>query len=223
NKINSESVKNIDRFIFDVTEDFAFIEGCVQKAYKDSVTDGKIDLTILKKYDVAVIKRVIIKYFLNYNTEVDRIHLDNILSLLEKQGKTQIKGNIFALSDGSFLRCADFSKQVNEPKYKIQILKISEFNLKNVDFYCDCDKISGNAVVRHRMAGDTIRPAGRNCTKPLKKLFNELKIPQEKRGSVGVVCDDDGVIGVIGYCVDERVRLDSSTKNVLSIKLPLED
>lgn len=223
NQINSESVKNIDCFIKDAVEDFSFIDECAQKAYSESVFEDKIEISKIKHFNTAIIKRVIKKYFSDKDILLDRIHLNNILSLLNKQGKVQIKGELFAVSDGEYLRYADFSNDKREIKYEIKILKFSEFNPKNVDFYCDCDKIIGNAEIRCRMVGDTIRPAGRSCTKSLKKLFNELKIPQEERNSVGVVCDDIGVIGVIGYCADERVRLDSSTKNVFSIKLPLED
>lgn len=95
--------------------------------------------------------------------------------------------------------------------------------LKQFAFYCDCDKINGNIIVRNRKQGDKISPAKRNCTKTLKKLFNELKIPIEDRNSVLVICDDNGVIGVYGYCVDERVRLDNDTENVLLINILLEE
>ncbi|MDE6766706.1 MAG: tRNA lysidine(34) synthetase TilS, partial [Eubacterium sp.] len=63
-----------------------------------------------------------------------------------------------------------------------------------------------------------ICPANRRCTKSLKKLFNELKIPQEMRSSIGVIADDKGVIGVIGYCVDDRVMVNSDTQNILSVR-----
>ena len=94
---------------------------------------------------------------------------------------------------------------------------------KEFDFFCDCDKINGNIYIRGRKTGDSISPAGRNCTKTLKKLFNELGINIENRASVPVICDNSGVIGVYGYCVDERVKTDSSTKNILLLKILLED
>ena len=59
--------------------------------------------------------------------------------------------------------------------------------------------------------------------KSLKKLFNELKIDVEKRATVPVLCDDVGVIGVYGYCVDERVRVKDDTSRVLLFNIHLED
>lgn len=51
-----------------------------------------------------------------------------------------------------------------------------------------------------------------------------MKIPQEIRDSVSIAADDEGVIGVIGYCVDERVKVSSDTQNIYCLlRLPSED
>ena len=47
-----------------------------------------------------------------------------------------------------------------------------------------CDKITDTAVVRTRRSGDRFRPAGRGVGKSLKKLFNELRIPEAVRGGL---------------------------------------
>ncbi|MDE6659527.1 MAG: tRNA lysidine(34) synthetase TilS, partial [Eubacterium sp.] len=96
-----------------------------------------------------------------------------------------------------------------------EFLNKYELSGKKFDFCCDCDKIDDSISVRSRESGDTISPAGRACTKSLKKLYNELKISVEIRDSIPVIVDNSGVIGIYGYCVDERVKLSDSTKNVL--------
>ena len=55
------------------------------------------------------------------------------------------------------------------------------------------------------------------------KLFNEAAYPIEKRNGDIVVCDDKGIIGIIGLCADDRVKKDCNTENVFVIKLPSED
>nr|MDE5604003.1 tRNA lysidine(34) synthetase TilS [Eubacterium sp.] len=90
-----------------------------------------------------------------------------------------------------------------------------ELSGKQFDFCCDYDKIVGSISVRSRESGDRISPANRACTKSLKKLYNELKIPVEIRDNIPVITDNSGVIGIYGYCVDERVKVSESTKNVL--------
>ena len=73
----------------------------------------------------------------------------------------------------------------------------------NILFF-QCEAIYGNITVTSKVEGDTIRLAGRNCTKRLKKLFSEAKLPLEQRNQIPVFRDDRGVIGICGFGVDER-------------------
>lgn len=223
-EISGDFINNAAAFISDAREDMTFIEKSAEKAYLKCCDDGRLRKSDIKELDISVAKRIVLKYFSDYNVTLDRVHLNSILCLLDKSGKVQIKGDIFAVANGEFLRFADYSKKDKSFKYATQILKISEFDNKSVDFYCDCDKIIGKVTVRSRIAGDTIKPAGRGCSKSLKKLYNEMKIPPELRENVSVVADEQGVIGVIGYCVDERVKTCRDTKNIFCLsKLPSED
>ncbi len=223
-EISGDFINNAAAFISDAREDMTFIEKSAEKAYLKCCDNGRLRKSDIKELDISVAKRIVLKYFSDYNVTLDRVHLNSILCLLDKSGKVQIKGDIFAVADGEFLRFADYSKKDKRFKYATQILKFSEFDNKSVDFYCDCDKIIGKVTVRSRIAGDTINPAGRGCSKSLKKLYNEMRIPPELRESVSVVADEQGVIGVIGYCVDERVKTCRDTKNIFCLsKLPSED
>ena len=93
---------------------------------------------------------------------------------------------------------------------------VSEYGL---EYYLDCDKICGKVIIRSRQDGDKITLASRKCTKSLKKLFNELAVPPEKRSSVAVFADDSGVILVEGSGVDQRVAVGKNSRNVLKIRI----
>lgn len=223
-KINPDFEVAVSCFINDANEDFAFIDSVVDTAYEKALCNDCIKIDVLKKYDTSITKRIILRYFSSLGVSLDRLHLDEITQLVHKIGKIQISGSLFAVSNKESLRLADFSEMENDFSYESKVLKFSEFNPKGIDFYCDCDKIIGTVKIRSRIAGDEIMPAGRGCTKSLKKLFNELKIPQELRSSVGIAVDDLGVIGVIGYCAGERVKIDSNTQNIYCLlRLPSED
>ena len=71
-----------------------------------------------------------------------------------------------------------------------------------------CDIITDDTVVRTRREGDTFTDSRRGVTKSLKKLFNELKIPREKRASVLLVADGSRVLWIEG--VGSAVRVDLS-------------
>jgi len=80
----------------------------------------------------------------------------------------------------------------------------------------DCDKIVGSAIIRCRKAGDTIKLKGRP-NKQIRKLMNEMFIPDAQRDAYPLVCDDEGVLFVHGGGIAERVLPDDKTKSMIII------
>lgn len=222
-KLNANYQDNIENFISDVNEDYAFIDDYVKKIYPKIVKNNEIDLPKLNELDLSIKKRILIMFFDENGYSLNRIHLQSVIDITLKSGKTQIKENVFAISAKGKIRIAKFNDLNKKDEFVTKILNIDEFKDKNIDFYCDCDKIVGNIIIRAKQAGDRIKPAGRNVSKTLKKLFNESAYPIEKRNKKIVVCDDFGIVGVIGLCADERVKVDCNTAKILTIKLPSED
>ncbi len=222
-KLNANYQDNIENFISDVNEDYAFIDDYVKSIYPEIVKNNEIDLPKLNELDLSIKKRILIMFFDENGYSLNRIHLQSVIDITLKSGKTQIKENVFAISAKGKIRIAKFNDLNKKDEFVTKILNIDEFKDKNIDFYCDCDKIVGNIIIRAKQAGDRIKPAGRNVSKTLKKLFNESAYPIEKRDKKIVVCDDLGIVGVIGLCADERVKVDCNTAKILTIKLPSED
>lgn len=222
-KLNANYQDNIENFISDVNEDYAFIEDYVKSIYPKIVKNNEIDLPKLNELDLSIKKRILIMFFDENGYSLNRIHLQSVIDITLKSGKSQIKENVFAISAKGKIRLAKFNDLNKKDEFVTKILNIDEFKDKNIDFYCDCDKIVGNIIIRAKQAGDRIKPAGRNVSKTLKKLLNESAYPIEKRDKKIVVCDDLGIVGVIGLCADERVKVDCNTAKILTIKLPSED
>lgn len=222
-KLNANYQDNIENFISDVNEDYAFIDNYVKSIYPKIVKNNEIDLPKLNELDLSIKKRILIMFFDENGYSLNRIHLQSVIDITLKSGKTQIKENVFAISAKGKIRLAKFNDLNKKDEFVTKILNIDEFKDKNIDFYCDCDKIVGNIIIRAKQAGDRIKPAGRNVSKTLKKLLNESAYPIEKRDKKIVVCDDLGIVGVIGLCADERVKVDCNTAKILTIKLPSED
>lgn len=222
-KLNANYQDNIENFISDVNEDYAFIDNYVKSIYPKIVKNNEIDLPKLNELDLSIKKRILIMFFDENGYSLNRIHLQSVIDITLKSGKTQIKENVFAISAKGKIRLAKFNDLNKKDEFVTKILNIDEFKDKNIDFYCDCDKIVGNIIIRARQAGDRIKPAGRNVSKTLKKLLNESAYRIEKKDKKIVVCDDLGIVGVIGLCADERVKVDCNTAKILTIKLPSED
>ena len=96
--------------------------------------------------------------------------------------------------------------------------KLNNFVLKDT---FDYDTIKGKAVIRSRKEGDKADIHG--GTKTLKKLFIEEKIPAEKRSSVAVAADEEGVLWIEGLGAARRARLSEKTVNVAVIKIRVEN
>ena len=94
--------------------------------------------------------------------------------------------------------------------------KVHNLFLKNI---LDCDKIVGKLVLHSRNSGDIIRLKNKNCTKTLKKLFCEYKIPTEERLVWPVLYDDNGVVWVHKIGVAERCAADENSKIIYQINV----
>lgn len=84
--------------------------------------------------------------------------------------------------------------------------------------YFDYDKIEGGLCVRNRLRGDKFIPLGMNGMKKVKDLFIDEKVPLDKRETIPIVADDKNIIWVVGFRINEKYKITSSTKNVLIIK-----
>ena len=230
-ELNFDLEASMTRFIESVGEDNDYIEKQAQKAFDEVYTSDALDIQRLNGYHVSLIKRVLIKYFSLNGIALNEYRLKEILKLLKAPSKTQLSGDVFAVSNKQLLRVAHMGKTDENRAFsfsteiytKEDFLNKYELSNKRFDFYCDCDKIVGSVRVRGRLEGDRISPAGRNCAKSLKKLYNELHIPAESRSDIPVIEDDGGVIGVYGYCVDERVKTDKGTKKYFVVNVSTED
>lgn len=112
----------------------------------------------------------------------------------------------------------------NSKKFIIKVMNradFEKFDKVNKLPFCsalDYDKINEDAVFRTRRAGDRFCQAGRGVTKNVKKLFNELKILQDKRCKVlMLVADGNEVLWIDGVGIAECVKVIKDTRNVAVI------
>ena len=109
--------------------------------------------------------------------------------------------------------------------FGLEITEITTENLKSqqkvnsllLNNAIDCDKICGKLILRGRLIGDEIKLTKRNCTKSLKKLFQEAKIEETLRDSIPVLADDEGVVWVEGFGVAERCCIDENSKYIILV------
>jgi tRNA(Ile)-lysidine synthase len=108
------------------------------------------------------------------------------------------------------------------PAWRIEATIISREQMpeKGEDFaaYFDCDKTGDKLLVRPRKPGDRFQPLGMGQSKKLGRFMIDAKIPYAWRQRIPLVCSPRYILWVVGWRIDERVKVTEKTKNVLCLK-----
>jgi tRNA(Ile)-lysidine synthase len=94
-------------------------------------------------------------------------------------------------------------------------------NFKDGEYtkYFDADKIKNKIILRSRKDGDRFTPFGMKNSKKLKDFFIDLKIPQEERDKIPLICFDEEIGWVVGFRISENYKISKGTRNILEIKI----
>jgi len=84
--------------------------------------------------------------------------------------------------------------------------------------YFDLDKTGDKLVVRGRKTGDRFQPLGMSQPKKLGEFMIDAKIPQAWRERIPLVCSPQHILWVVGWRIDDRVKVTEQTERVLCLK-----
>lgn len=224
---NKSAESAVSRMTTSLREDEDFISKTVNKEYGILYHDGSLISDGLKNLHPAVAKRIIVKYCADYGVEIDNFHINIIYGIALTGGKVSLAGDMCAVCSDGILKLESAKKNPTNVTFSVDITKcdndlfkncekVHNLLLKNV---LDCDKIVGKLVLRQRLTGDTIRLKNKNCTKTLKKLFCEYKIPTDERNAWPVLSDDLGVVWIHKIGVSERCAADINSKRIYKINV----
>lgn len=210
--------------VFKTTEtnrrDEEFLRMKAQEFIDSNVRNSRVEAALLKALPKAVSSRVV---RMLWHREISASHIEAVLNLCENpspSAKVNIPGGtVFReygdLVFGEYLS-GSFAPVVLEEG---QTVKIPELNLevsmtKQVsdriihksftDFLFKITEVYGKITIRPRETGDSLRLRGRGCTKTVKKLMTESRIPAGKRAFIPVVADERGILAVYGLAIDDR-------------------
>jgi len=83
----------------------------------------------------------------------------------------------------------------------------------------DFEAVGENAFIRPRRPGDRFQPLGMDQTKKVNEFMIDAKIPRAWRTRIPVVTTPAGIIWVVGYRIDDRVKVTERTRRVLHLKM----
>lgn len=235
--VNPQATEAITRFIEQARQTDQFLDKLTTKAVADAQTDadGIYSREVLFSIEEPIRSRALCRIV---KTAEER-HVALLLSALETGNGAVVlpSGVRWCVTDTHFFQEALADEgypffcfpvtiseryRVGDRSYRFSLLSRAEYEQKlNICRYLfqnafDYDKINGDLFLRQRQDGDCFHPAGRNCGKSLKKLFNEQKTVL--RDQIPIVCDAQGIVLVCGFGCDERVRVTADTQTVLLLE-----
>lgn len=138
-----------------------------------------------------------------------------------------LHGNKLALQFWTEIQLPDSEWMVRVQQTRDERRETGESRLSNKDWngeignwsaVLDADAVRGQLVLRTRRAGEGFAPAGmRGKHKSLHEYMIDIKIPRHVRDLIPILADDEKVLWVCGYRVDERAKVTTATTRVLQV------
>jgi len=82
----------------------------------------------------------------------------------------------------------------------------------------DLDKVGKELAVRRRRPGDRFQPLGMSQTKKLQDFMVDSRIPRSWRDRVPLICSPKQILWIVGWRIDDRVKVTENTKEVLHLQ-----
>jgi len=106
------------------------------------------------------------------------------------------------------------------PGWRVTATIMEENFFKDDDIFSasfDLARAGRNLTVRGRMAGDRFHPLGMAHSRKLQDFMVDSAIPRSWRASVPIVCSPEQVVWVVGWRIDDRVKVTTSSQGVLRL------
>ena len=225
-QINPSVENAVNRLSQTAANERSYLRDIFEKEYERCKSEHGLTLSELKKCDRRILPDII-RVALEKRLEVipEKKHIDLIIKIIhDGHGAVELRKNkSVRISCGELLFDNIIKEEISvSEKFPHTILELNHtiyYNGKKYVFSCEkydystnidkinkkllygrlrCDIISCDTVIRHRESGDFFQPVGRNCTKTVKKLFTELKIPVEERGTRLLIAKGSEVLWIEG-------------------------
>jgi tRNA(Ile)-lysidine synthase len=177
--------------------------------------------------------------------DIEMRHIEEMMALLGKPAGKRLNlpgGLTFATGYDEYILTTDLAglsplpELEGETKLKIPgqtefsgwrvgaaIIEPEEITEKD-DFtaYFDLAKTGDRLTVRGRRRGDRFQPLGLPQPKKLGEFMIDARIPQVWRKNIPIVGSPEQIVWLVGWRIDERVKVSQKTKQVLCLKFEQE-
>lgn len=226
-KVNSAFLQNMSRCMASVSEDEAYLGQISSEVLNECRCDAGYKNSVIRNCHPSIRKRVlnlILKSVMKKAVEAKHIELLEEI-VLSENGKLEIAKDLYFSVKDDMLYVHGYEKIAVLSKHTfvdgVAVTEKGNYLLVNSDEITensfDYGRIQNEIFISSRLPGDRFTIKNRKVTKTLKKLFNELGVPCEKRESVPVLHDGENVVWVEGLGVNAQYIPDENTKNIVVI------
>ncbi len=232
-KLNPDFEKSFCRFYDSVERDNTFISKKAKELLRvTTVNENEFKRNAFLSVDEAVFYRTVRLMLENkMKKQVEKRHIDLAAEIIMNEGTLQLSGDLFISADRDiifFHSPTDNAKpwSVNEEdgvfvspykKYSLLISEPNESSSFRGGNTCDAALLKEPLLMRSRREKDSLKLPKRGVTKTLKKLFNEKKIPPEKRNRIAVLESNGEIVWVEGFGVNAPFAVSENTKKNVTI------
>lgn len=242
-QINSEFEDNVLRTMNLLKSDEDYLcKVSNQILEKNRISYGEYLLDNISNQHFSILSRCIRMAIFNFTkSNITLNHVKIIIDIIKNGSgavilphgvKVDIKNNTLKVSKIKEEKQSDyFETPFNEGKILtengeeviIKILNKEDFEkFKKVNnllfFYAlDYDTITVETSFRNRRSGDIFCQCGRGVTKTVKKLFNELKIPCEKREKILMLANENEILWINNIGISQKAKVTEHTKKIVLI------
>ncbi|MDR3554241.1 MAG: tRNA lysidine(34) synthetase TilS [Syntrophobacteraceae bacterium] len=204
-----------------------------------------IDFEGLRRLHPALVRRILrfgISVVKGNLSGLGFVHLEPLMELVcaGKRGKSiEIPGGIEALvREGKLLISAKRCAGPELPREPLEVNAAGNYVFGGFSFevgfgdakgafgphsdsnriLMDRRKLKWPLHVRFRRPGDRFHPLGMHGTKKLQDFFTDCRIPRQERQAIPLLCDCEKICWVAGMRLDDRVKVDSDTKQIVMVR-----
>ena len=226
-----------------IEKEAARIRGKIAQRQGDTIVLNKKALLTLPPALKRHLLRAAIEELLGNLKDIEARHIEEIMEALDKPaGKAIVlpDGLTFTIEYERYLLGSDSSAispfpplgaeaelkipgRTILPGWEIEAVITDPANIKtkatdSFTAHLDFEKAGKKLTVRRRRPGDCFQPLGMGQPKKLGEFMIDARIPQGWRPHIPIVSSPGQLVWVVGWRIDERVRVTKNTKKVLRLQ-----
>ena len=240
NEVNPQAVAAMSQAAERFRRDWDFISHQAQELIKSAECEYGLNINILNDAHIAVLSAALKIFFEQSGCgRLSEKHINEAVRCVRENSSLTIPGKLSVqvsqgvLSLNKAEEVKAFEREIFEGENELtngksivlsiksgldikNFIKINNLLFKNS---FDYDTITNVLVSRSRKEGDKFTLAGRNVTKSIKKLFNEMKIPVQIRDEIILIESAGKIVFVEGAGVCEEFKVTPKTKRIAIIDI----